>query len=83
MKRSSAPPGERFLFEFRKVGTQMRVAAIDDATGTEVVIVAPLTASQKQMQLTAAAKLRRRLAERDAKNGGPRPRSDGRPGRLA
>ena len=49
------------LFEFTQVGQQMRVAAIDVATQTEVVVIAPLRATQRQMQQLAEAKLRRRL----------------------
>ncbi|HEY0918716.1 DUF6898 family protein [Devosia sp.] len=56
-------PGE-VLFEFTQLGQQVRVAAIDVATATEVVVIAPLTASRLQMQNLALAKLRRRLAER-------------------
>ena len=50
------------LFEFRAIGAQIRVAAIDAATGTEVVIIAPATSSRAEMQRVATAKLRRRLA---------------------
>ena len=57
-------PAGRVLFEFTQVGQQMRVVAIDEATGTEVVLIAPLTATQPQMQQLALAKLRRRLAEK-------------------
>lgn len=55
-------PGE-VLFEFTQLGPQMRVAAIDAATSTEVVIIAPLTATRIQMQNIALAKLKRKLAE--------------------
>jgi hypothetical protein len=55
------------LFEFTQLGQQMRVAAIDPATSTEVVIIAPLTATQIQMQNLALAKLKRRLAEAGAR----------------
>ena len=48
-------------FEFTQIGNQMRVAAIDARTGTEVIIIAPVTASQIQMQNLALAKLKRRL----------------------
>ena len=58
------------LFEFTQLGGQMRVAAIDAATTTEVVIIAPLTATRIQMQNIVLAKLRRRLAE--DKETGPR-----------
>jgi hypothetical protein len=51
------------LFEFRQLGIQTRVAAIHVASGTEVVVIAPATATPLQMQNLALAKLRRRLAE--------------------
>jgi NAD-dependent oxidoreductase involved in siderophore biosynthesis len=51
------------LFEFTQLGQQMRVAAIDAATSTEVVIIAPLTATRIQMQILALAKLKRKLGE--------------------
>ena len=49
-------------FEFTQVGGQMRVAAIDPVTTTEVVVITPITATRIQMQNLALAKLRRRLA---------------------
>lgn len=55
-------PGE-VLFEFTQLGAQMRVAAIDSRTGIEVVIVAPVTATQIQMQNIALAKLKRRMEQ--------------------
>ena len=61
--------GEVF-FEFTQLGQQMRVAAIDAATGTEVIIIAPLTATRIQMQNIALAKLKKRLAGQ----GPPEPR---------
>lgn len=51
------------LFEFMQVGQQMRVAAIHAATLTEVVVIAPLTASRHQMQQIALAKLQRKLGQ--------------------
>lgn len=51
----------RVLFEFTQLGQQMRVAALDEATGVEVVVIAPVSASRIQMQNLAVAKLRRRL----------------------
>jgi len=50
-------------FEFVQVGQQMRVAAIDAATGTEIVVITPVNASRGHMQQLALAKLRRKLAE--------------------
>lgn len=51
------------LFEFVQVGQQMRVAAIDEATGTEVVVITPLNATKLQMQRVALAKLKRKLGQ--------------------
>jgi hypothetical protein len=56
---------DEVYFEFVQLGQQMRVAAVDAATGTEVVVIAPSTASQQQMQQAALAKLRRKLAGAD------------------
>ncbi|ODT75881.1 MAG: hypothetical protein ABS76_32820 [Pelagibacterium sp. SCN 64-44] len=49
------------LFEFVQIGQQMRVAAIDEATGVEVVVIAPLNAARGHMERLALAKLRRKL----------------------
>ena len=60
----SSGPGNsqgEILFEFAQVGQQMRVAAIDPATGIEVVVISPVNATRLQMQRVAAAKLKRRL----------------------
>lgn len=50
-------------FEFVQVGQQMRVAAVDAATGTEVIVITPITATKLQMQRVALAKLRKKLGE--------------------
>jgi hypothetical protein len=63
-------------FEFVQVGQQMRVAAIDAATGTEVIVITPVSANKIQMQQIALAKLRRKLGE------APRTPSAG-PGKFA
>jgi hypothetical protein len=63
---------DQVLFEFVQVGAQMRVAAIDSATGTEVVVITPVAATRNQMQQLALAKLRRRLAEAPAAAPAPR-----------
>jgi len=68
------PSGHRVLFEFTQLGQQMRVAAIDEATGTEVVVITPLTATRFQMQSLALGKLRRRLGiEEPPPPPGPKP----------
>jgi len=53
--------GNEVYFEFTQIAGQMRVAAIDAKTGTEVIVITPVTASQIQMQNLALAKLKRRL----------------------
>jgi hypothetical protein len=56
-------------FEFTSVGGVVKVAAIDAATGVEIVVMGPATASQADLERLALAKLRARLAKgRD--NGG-------------
>jgi hypothetical protein len=50
-------------FEFVQVGQQMRVAAIDAATGIEIIVITPVSASKHQMQQVALAKLRKKLAD--------------------
>jgi hypothetical protein len=57
------PDGEvssgEVLFEFTRIGRQTRIAAMDAASGIEVVVIAPSVASQAQMRQLALAKLRR------------------------
>ncbi|MBN9346269.1 MAG: hypothetical protein J0I48_08715 [Devosia sp.] len=60
--KKPAGPSEVY-FEFTQIGAQMRVAAIDAATGTEVIIIAPVSATQIQMQNLALAKLKRRMEQ--------------------
>jgi hypothetical protein len=58
--KNASGPSDVYL-EFKQIGGQMRVAAIDAKTGVEVIVIAPLSASQIQMQNLALAKLKRRL----------------------
>lgn len=57
-------PGEIYL-EFRPVGQQVKVSAIDAATGIEVSVFGPKTASQEDLKRLAVRKLQRRLAQDD------------------
>lgn len=50
------------LFEFKQVGGAVRVAAIDSATGIEVTVMGPATASRSDLQRLALNKLKARLA---------------------
>ena len=45
------------LFEMRRVGRSVRVAAIDPITPTEVILVAPAKLSLNDMKRVAARKL--------------------------
>jgi hypothetical protein len=63
------------LFEFVQMGQVMRVAAIDEVTGTEVFVITPVVATRLQMERLALAKLRRKLGEPEAN---PPPRPSGR-----
>jgi hypothetical protein len=53
-------PGEVY-FEITAIGRNVKVAAIDGGTGTEVVVMGPASASQAQLQQLALAKLKARL----------------------
>ena len=61
------------LFEMRRVGRSVRVAAIDPITHTEVILVAPAKLSLNDMKRVAARKLvyvmskKPAAAERDKK----------------
>jgi hypothetical protein len=50
------------LFEFTVIGTVVKVAAIDAASGIEVSVMAPAHASRADLQKLALAKLKTRLA---------------------
>lgn len=69
-------PGEIYL-ECTFVGDCARVAAVDAATGTEVVVFGPVNASRADLELLAVRKLKKQM--QDALKRPP----DNRPGRLA
>ncbi len=50
------------IVEMRPVGSVVRVAAVDVATGIEVVVMGPASAAQQTLEQVAIAKLRRKLA---------------------
>lgn len=52
------------LFEFRQVGSFVRVAAIDTASGIEVTVIGPVTASRNDLQRLALGKLKARMNAR-------------------
>jgi hypothetical protein len=77
--RQSGPSQQRVLFEFQKVGQQVRVSAIDEATGTEVIVICPLQLGQQQMQRLAVNKLRHKMGLPQE----PPPAAPVRPGKWA
>lgn len=50
------------IFETLRVGDTQRVAAIDVATGVEVVVIAPANAALADVRMLAIKKLERALA---------------------
>jgi len=49
-------------FEFTVIGSAVRVAAIDAASNTEVVVMGPASAAQADLKRLALQKLEARLA---------------------
>lgn len=58
---SAGAPSE-VIFEITRIGDAQRVAAIDVATGVEVVIQAPANAALADVRALALSKLKRALA---------------------
>lgn len=54
--------GREVLFEFTIVGEYMRAAAVDTATGTEVVVLGPAAGPREGLEALALRKLERALA---------------------
>jgi hypothetical protein len=61
MSGSGNDAPEEVYFEFTPVGNVVKVAAIHSATGTEVSVLGPASASQADLQGLALRKLRARL----------------------
>jgi len=66
------------LFEFQRVGSYLRVTAIDAKTGVEVTVAGPATGSLELLKRTAINKLRF-VQNKNADNGG----APGEPGKPA
>lgn len=62
-RRDSAASGGAVYFEFLTLGTTQKVTAIDAATGIEVVVLGPASATRHDLEKLALAKLKRRLAQ--------------------
>ncbi|WP_299347377.1 serine hydroxymethyltransferase [uncultured Maritalea sp.] len=50
-------------FEFAQIGGQVRINAIHEATGVEVMAIAPIQATQNHMRQLALGKLKRKLEQ--------------------
>jgi hypothetical protein len=72
------PGGREVIFEFTTLGQSTRVAAIDVATGEEVVISGPAGASRGDLERVAMRKLLRRLARIQSTDTKKTPRRGGR-----
>ncbi|MEQ1819085.1 MAG: hypothetical protein ABL871_10790, partial [Terricaulis sp.] len=70
------------IFEITRIGDAQRVAAVDIATGIEVVVQAPANAALADVRALALRKLKRALGSDDDGAGDSGPGSDGRPGKL-
>ena len=68
MSASDPPKAREVIFEIQRFGQIQRVAAIDVATGAEVVIQAPASAAAHDVRALALAKLDRALAEKPQEN---------------
>ena len=56
--------GREVYFEFTAIGRTVKVSAIDSATGLEVSVVGPATASRADLQRLALQKLKAQLGRR-------------------
>jgi hypothetical protein len=61
------------IFEIKRVGELQRIAAVDVATGVEVVVQAPANAALADVRALALKKLERALAEASSKAPPARP----------
>jgi hypothetical protein len=50
-------------FEFTRLGSTVKVIAIDALTGTEVTVMGPANAAQSDLKRLALGKLKNRLAK--------------------
>jgi hypothetical protein len=57
------PPKAEIIIEFRRVGTVVKVTAVDPVSNTEVSIIGPARASRAALQQAAVQKLRYVLAK--------------------
>lgn len=80
--KAKGPQGEDgVIIEFHRVGNAVKVSAVDTATFLEVSLMAPVTASEREMTEAALRKLawvQARNTKAAPKKKGPGPRKPGR-----
>jgi hypothetical protein len=64
MSGNPTDAGGEIYFEFTAIGRNVKVSAIDAASGTEVSIMGPVTAPRTALQRLALQKLQARLKAR-------------------
>jgi Domain of unknown function (DUF6898) len=70
----SAGSRRHVIIEIRRIGDLQRVAAVDGASGVEVVIQAPASASRAEVESLVIRKLEMVLAREQAPASDPPPR---------
>ncbi|KPP82794.1 MAG: hypothetical protein HLUCCA04_01630 [Oceanicaulis sp. HLUCCA04] len=71
-------PGREIIFEYQGLAASVRLAAIDAATGLEVVVIGPANAARHDLERVALRKLARRLGlNTDGQEKTPRPKGRG------
>lgn len=71
-------PGREIIFEYQGLADSLRLAAIDAATGTEVVVFGPISTARHDLERVALKKLARRLGlNADGTDKTPRPKGRG------
>ncbi|WP_448203454.1 DUF6898 family protein [Azospirillum sp. sgz302134] len=68
-REAAGKGGGEVLFEYQRVGTYMKIIAIDPVTATEVSVVGPATGSMELLKRTAISKLQYVLKRGADKNG--------------
>ncbi len=73
-RRGSPAPGHGEIYlEYSAIGGQVRLAAIDAATGVEVVVFGPASVNEGDLARIAVRKLKRRIAALAAEGREPAP----------
>ncbi|MEO9529127.1 serine hydroxymethyltransferase [Roseibium sp.] len=67
---SRAPLHGEIYLEFRSIGKQVKVIAMDSRTGIEVSVFGPASTAQEDLRRLAVRKLMRRLEQEQARNTG-------------